>query len=64
MSDSGARRDPKRRDEAPVEVDDRSPYEAPAIKWVESFDKEATLAAACGKAHPGQGANCVVAQTS
>ena len=38
--------------------DKRSAYEPPTIIWEESFDKEATLAVACGKTNPAQGEPC------
>lgn len=36
----------------------KTPYERPAITWEESFDKEAALAAACGKVYAWQGGAC------
>ena len=42
---------------------DRMKYEAPALIWEESLD-EPTLAAACGKAGPEQGASCSAAPAS
>ena len=36
----------------------RTPYERPAITWEESFDKEAALAAACGKTFAWQSEAC------
>ncbi|MFV2068464.1 MAG: hypothetical protein ACC645_15950 [Pirellulales bacterium] len=39
----------------------KSPYERPAITWEESFDKEAALAAACGKTFASQGGACATA---
>jgi hypothetical protein len=41
----------------------RMKYDAPALIWEESLD-EPTLAAACGKADPGQGASCSAAPSS
>lgn len=62
--DANGDQDSNARDASPVEDDARAPYEPPAIKWIESFDREATLAAACGKVNVAQGGPCQVAQTS
>ena len=57
-------RNPNACDASSTENDARSPYEAPAITWVEVFDKEATLAAACGKVYQAQGGPCAVSPGS
>jgi len=37
---------------------DRRTYERPAVTWEEDFDRDAMLAAACGKVSPPQGSSC------
>ncbi|RLE25433.1 MAG: hypothetical protein DRJ65_07790 [Acidobacteria bacterium] len=44
-------------DEGVVDSED---YESPAVIWEEDFDREAILAAACGKISPVQGGTCAV----
>lgn len=54
----------KRTQKAATNSEHKRSYEPPAVKWFESFDDEAMLAAACGKSNPSQGAPCAAAQTS
>ena len=62
MSDSNAE---KRDDhDAAAVAETPAGYEPPRIVWEESFDQQATLAAACGKSNPGQGEGCMTFEAS